>query len=154
MGADEEILTVDVISAHLDVAVVAVAGELDMGTGPALRARLTGLIEAGHVCLAVDLSGITFCDSTGVQALVDVLGAARRAGGTLRVAVLSPRVQAVFRLMWLDRVFPVYATLAEAMADLPATGGTAGEPPAAAVPAPGPPGRVRVLPQADGGRGA
>lgn len=66
---------------------LALAGELDLATGAVLRDALTGLLaddRAPHVLL--DLKEITFCDSSGVEALVQARITALEHGRTIGLA--------------------------------------------------------------------
>src|SRR4051812_13058119 len=49
---------------------VHVHGELDLMTGPQLREHLAGALSRSGGCVVVDLTGTTFCDSSGLGALV------------------------------------------------------------------------------------
>ena len=62
---------------ELDRWTVRVAGELDLDTGPQLREYLAMRIAHCPDVLALDLSEVTFCDSSGLQALVATLRRAR-----------------------------------------------------------------------------
>jgi anti-anti-sigma factor len=62
---------------------VAAAGEVDLATVGDLVAALREQLATGPVRL--DLSGLTFMDSSGVRALDAVLGDCRREGWDLRV---------------------------------------------------------------------
>jgi anti-sigma B factor antagonist len=73
------------VNDHPAVTVVAVAGELDIATGGQLRGMLRQLISDGRTRLVVDASDLRFCDSTGLEVLLDGLGDSERAGGTLRL---------------------------------------------------------------------
>ena len=62
----------------------------------------------------LDLSRVSFLDSSGLGAVVAVmkeLGAARR----LELAGLTPNVAKAFRLTRLDRIFKIHANVQEAM---------------------------------------
>lgn len=98
--------------------VVAVAGEVDVYTAPALDEVLSAAIAEGRADLVVDLSGVSFLDSTGLGVLVKALKRAREADGSLAVATESERVLKVFRITGLDLVIPVYATAEEAVAEI------------------------------------
>jgi anti-sigma B factor antagonist len=63
--------------------VVATAGEVDVATAGDLSDALREHLAAGPVLL--DLSELTFMDSSGVRALDAVLGACRQEGWDLRV---------------------------------------------------------------------
>jgi anti-sigma B factor antagonist len=63
------------------VRVIAVAGELDIATAPALCARLDANRAARRPRLLVDLSRVDFCDSTGLRALLGAASEVRMHGG-------------------------------------------------------------------------
>jgi anti-sigma B factor antagonist len=50
---------------------VVVQGELDIETGPRLREELDGAHAAAPAVLVLDLRGVTFFDSTGLQIVLD-----------------------------------------------------------------------------------
>jgi anti-sigma B factor antagonist len=94
--------------------VVTVSGEVDMATGPTLRDDLLSVLARGNHHVVLDLSNVTFMDSSGLGAL---LGGHRRAhllDGEIRVAAPSERVLEILRLTNLDRVFNLYLTVAAA----------------------------------------
>ncbi len=59
------------ISCDLDSAVVTVRGELDIATAPLLQSRLLELIDVGMVHVELELTAMTFMDSSGLAALID-----------------------------------------------------------------------------------
>jgi anti-sigma B factor antagonist len=58
---------------HQDVAVLDARGEIDLGTAPILREALRPVLEHETGPVVVDLSKVSFMDSTGVHVLVDTL---------------------------------------------------------------------------------
>lgn len=96
--------------------VVRVAGEIDVYTVPALRDRLDAVIDRGEHDLVVDLSEVTFMDSTGLGVLVGRLKLIRAAGGSMRLVSAQDRVLKVFAITGLDKVFEIYPTVDEALA--------------------------------------
>ena len=95
--------------------VVHVSGEVDVYTAPMLREELVGLIDAGHTDLVVDLAEVSFMDSTGLGVLVGALKKIKTLGGELRLVIDQEKVLKVFRITALTQVFPIYATLDEAL---------------------------------------
>jgi anti-sigma B factor antagonist len=79
------------------VHVVAVAGELDIGTAPTLCARLDAARIGRRPKLLVDLTAVEFCDSTGLRALLGAASEVRAYGG--RFAVVCPPGGEVARLL-------------------------------------------------------
>ncbi len=101
------------------VAVVTVAGEIDITNAEGLRDALLSALNAGAAGLIADLTATTFLDSAGIAALVR---AARRASATdaaLRLAVTAPPVLRVLSLVGVDRLIEVYPSLSDAVASLP-----------------------------------
>ena len=96
--------------------VLEVSGEVDVYTAPALRDRITDLLDAGQHLLVVDLGGVEFLDSTGLGVLVAGLNRAREVGGSLALVCPQERVLKLFRITGLDEVFTVHSTVDEALA--------------------------------------
>lgn len=97
--------------------VVEVAGELDLHSAPQLRAELVRAVEnnASPPRVVVDLSGVTFLDSTGVGVLVGALKRARQANGSLHFCGAQPRVRRVFEITGLIGALPLFSTRGEAL---------------------------------------
>jgi anti-sigma B factor antagonist len=108
----------DFMIAHEDLGdwvVVTVSGEVDMATGPTLRDDLLGVLARGNHRVVLDLSNVTFMDSSGLGALLGGHRRARLLGGEVRLAAPSERVLEILRLTNLDRVFPLYLTVGAAV---------------------------------------
>jgi anti-sigma B factor antagonist len=95
--------------------VISVSGEIDVYTAPSLRERLNELVAAGHYDLIVDMVGVEFLDSTGLGVLVGCLKRVRSHEGTLRLVCAQEKILKVFRITGLTKVFPIHATLDEAL---------------------------------------
>jgi anti-sigma B factor antagonist len=93
---------------------VTLEGRLDATTAPEFKARLKELVAAGKTHLIVELSEVSFIDSSGLAAFVSGLKATREAGGTLKLVALSDQARTAFRVTLLDRVFDLHATVKEA----------------------------------------
>lgn len=96
--------------------VVQVVGEIDVYTAPQLRERLDAEIDAGRYDLVVDLTGVSFMDSTGLGVLVGRLKQIRLNDGSMRLVCAHDRVLKVFVITGLDKVFAIYPTVGEAVA--------------------------------------
>lgn len=96
--------------------VVAVRGEVDLATAPALKNRLLELVADGRIEIVVDLTNTEFLDSTGLGAVVAAYKRVRAHEGHLRLVATSARVKRVFEITNLDRVVPICTTVEEACA--------------------------------------
>jgi anti-anti-sigma factor len=84
--------------------VVTISGEIDIQSGPQLREQLLTVIRRHGARLALDLSGVTFIDCAGINALLATRRRAQLEGGSLCVLRASPRVRHVLALTRLDAV--------------------------------------------------
>jgi anti-anti-sigma factor len=88
-------------------AVIAVAGEIDGATAPELDSALRHFERES---VTVDLSGVTFIDSSGLGTLVKAHKRIRVAGGRLTVTGPQPNVRKVFEISRLGGMLRVYET--------------------------------------------
>lgn len=110
-------LTVTVAVAFGEAAVVTIDGEIDLRTADTLRAELFALHAAGRRSLVLDFAGVRFCDASGLSALVAAHNRVTREGGRIRLARVRPQQRRLLSITGLDRLFPSYDDLAEAVAD-------------------------------------
>jgi anti-sigma B factor antagonist len=80
-----------------------------------LRQRVRAELEQGRATVVVDLSRTEYVDSAGLGTLVLLNKEARAAGGCLVLAGLSDHVRDLLRLVRLDEVFTIAATVADAV---------------------------------------
>jgi anti-sigma B factor antagonist len=99
-----------------DRSVLDVIGEVDVYSAPELRERLSELVNAGTPSLVVNLTEVTFLDSTGIGTLVAGLNRAVQFGGTLTLVCDHERILKLFRITGLDSVFAIRASVDEAVA--------------------------------------
>ena len=98
------------------VAVVALAGEVDLYTAPRFREALFQAIDEGGPVVVVDLTGVSFIDSTALGVLVSGGRRLEQTAGTLAIGCPDERIRRILEITGLDTVFGVYATRAEALA--------------------------------------
>jgi anti-sigma B factor antagonist len=90
-----------------DLCVLEVRGDLDIAISAVLSRELDELLELGHPRVAVDLSGVSFMDSSALSALVQAHERAKETGRTLQVVRPSPACAKVLSITGLDRVLGV-----------------------------------------------
>ena len=93
-----------------------VGGEVDLSTAPALREQLESLIAGGARDLVVNLEQVGFMDSSGLGVLVAVQKRLAEAGGRMALVCREGPTLKVLAITGLDRVFPVHASVADAVA--------------------------------------
>lgn len=91
-------------------------GRLDADTAGAFKQAAKELAAGGAKFISVDLARVSFLDSSGLSALVSAFKALRQSGGHLNLAAAGPQARTALRLTLLDRVLPLFETVAEAVA--------------------------------------
>lgn len=94
--------------------VVELDGEIDLERAPALRKTLLDCVKRGRDVL-VDLSRVTYIDSSGIASLVEALQNAGKSDTRFSLIAISPEVLRVFELARLDKVFTIHPDLASAL---------------------------------------
>ena len=97
------------------VTVVAPTGRLDVAGAPALKDAISEALKNGQPRVVLDMEGISFVDSTGLGSVIAALKQIRSSQGDLRLAAPNQQVRVVLELTTLDRVFPYYSTVEEAL---------------------------------------
>jgi len=100
---------VTVVSCHGRI----ILGEESAGMRETLKRALTSSRQ-----LVLDLSGVSYIDSSGLGTLVGVYSSARAAGADIKLAGLNQRLRDLLQITKLVTVFEVYDTVQEAVAAL------------------------------------
>ena len=101
-----------------DSFVVSVGGELDMHTVVPLREKLAQVLERGGRNVLVDLTGVSFLDSTTLVLLLETARELRFARGQLVVVADDARVLRAIELTGLERALNVQSSLPEGVQEL------------------------------------
>jgi anti-sigma B factor antagonist len=102
-------LDVDVAPADFGT-LVAVAGELDIAMAPALRSALSSREVVQSAAVVVDLSRVTFMDSTAISVFLTLERDLGAHGGRLAIAVPEGAVRLLFDVTGLDEHLPLYSS--------------------------------------------
>jgi anti-sigma B factor antagonist len=86
--------------------IVSVTGELDIATAEQAYSYISEVIDGRPAPVTVDLSGVTFCDASGLGVLARISRHARQAGRQLKLASARPSLLKIMRITGLDRAFP------------------------------------------------
>jgi len=86
---------------------LSVEGTLDAVTAPELRSVVDELVNEQRQSVTLDLSALRLIDSSGVGVIVALFKRIRAVGGQVKIVGLRDQPKAIFRLLRLDRVFPM-----------------------------------------------
>lgn len=90
-----------------DETTLEIDGTLDAVTAPELRAVVDDLVNERRKSVTLELSSLRLIDSSGVGVIVSLFKRIRANGGQVKIVGLRDQPRAIFRLLRLDRVFPV-----------------------------------------------
>ena len=92
-----------------DAAFVSVSGEVDVATAHELGAQVARAEATDAELIVIDLSRVTFMDSTGLRALLEADARSRENGARLRVTQPSAQVRRLFELTGAETRLPFLA---------------------------------------------
>jgi anti-sigma B factor antagonist len=98
--------------------VVAPRGEVDAVTAPQLGRRLLGLADEGKTRLVVDLTNVTFMDSTGIGVLLNALRQLTMKKGGLVLVCPTERILRPFQVTGLVEHLRIFGTREQALGGL------------------------------------
>ena len=107
-----------VASLTRELALVSVSGELDLYTADRVRRGIDEADAVGADTVVIDLSEISFIDSTALGMLVQESKRLEGRGHSLVLVTNDPRTRRALEVTGLDRVLLTYATLHDALDDL------------------------------------
>jgi anti-sigma B factor antagonist len=97
-------------------AVIVLAGEVDLYTAPRFKDALFQAIDEGAPFVIIDLTEVSFIDSTGLGVLVSGGRRLQQSAGALAIGCPDERIRRILEITGLDTVFGVYPSRAEALA--------------------------------------
>jgi anti-sigma B factor antagonist len=110
-------------STHPVHKIVPLRGKIDIAATPVLRERLNHALDmcAGrHRRLIIDLSGVSFCDTSGLALLIGTQRRARRLATPVCLAAPPPQVMRLLHITGLDRGLTIHPNLTAAIHARPA----------------------------------
>lgn len=95
---------------------ISMSGDLDIESATEFSSRLDAMTAAGEIRVIVELSGVRFIDSSGLNALVVGARETERRGGSFVVAAPSHYVARVFDLVRIGESVDIVQSVDEALA--------------------------------------
>jgi len=117
---ESEALAVTVTQQGRTSAVVAAGGELDMDTATLLHHQLAAQVTQGRVNLVLDLAGVPFMDSSGLNIVLRAMSETRQLDGCLLLASPTDTVRRLLDLTGVSLTSKPFDTVEQALASLPA----------------------------------
>ena len=91
-----------------DTAIAYVMGEIDHHNAKTAREELDGIIEAIQpIRFGIDLSGVTFCDSSGLGLVMGRMRKCQSVGSSMFVQNPSPAAKKILEIAGMDRILKI-----------------------------------------------
>jgi anti-sigma B factor antagonist len=103
------------ISNQGGTAVVALTGDVDLQSSPAVRQKLLECLDK-NTRLVVDLGAVSYIDSSGVASLVEAFQVSRKKKAYFALASVSTAAMRVLSLARLDKIFTIHPDVNAAVA--------------------------------------
>lgn len=100
------------------VAIIEIAGELDLYTAPRLKETLLAALEGGALKVLVDMTGVHFIDSSALGVLIGGVKRLKPKGGSMALVSVDENVNWIFQITGLNSVFDIFATREDALKKL------------------------------------
>ena len=91
--------------------VVALEGEIDLHESPQVMERINPLIASRLPKIHVDMSRVSYIDSSGLAAFIDAMQRIQAYGGEFALVAMRDSVHKIFEISRLDQVFKIYPGL-------------------------------------------
>ena len=95
--------------------VIPLDGEIDLHVSPRIANSLNAAVKQQPRQLVVDLSKVSYIDSSGLAVLIEAMQNVERYGGKFTLAGLQQNVKPIFEIARLDQVFPIFPDVESAL---------------------------------------
>jgi anti-sigma B factor antagonist len=93
--------------------------EIDIANAHGLREALLAAGGTDHATVVLDMTQTAFCDSNALNVLVRARKRAAAGGGEVRLVIREASLLRIFAIAGIDRMFPIFISLPEALAPGP-----------------------------------
>ncbi len=90
-----------------DIAVYRVTGDIDIESSPEVKKFFDKVAKEQRSKVLVNLKEVNYVDSSGLATLVEIFKNLRTYGGKLKLSNLSAKVNGLFEITKLDKLFDI-----------------------------------------------
>lgn len=91
-----------------DILIYYIKGDVDINTSPDMRKNFDTVANRQEKKIIINLSGVSYIDSSGLATLVEMLKKVRKYGGKLKLSSLADKVKSLFEITKLEKLFEIY----------------------------------------------
>ena len=101
-------MSVDPSPSNRGAEVVPLEGEIDLHESPQLMDRLNPLIARKSPCVHLDMSRVSYIDSSGLAVFIDAMQRIQSYGGEFALVAIRDSVRNILEIARLDQIFKIY----------------------------------------------
>jgi len=91
-------------------------GEIDLHVSPRMAMSLAQMVKNKPAKLVVDMSKVSYIDSSGLAVLIEGMQGVEEYGGIFAIAGMQETVRSIFETARLDQVFRIFPDVDSALA--------------------------------------
>ena len=110
------------IKKESDVSILEIEGEVDVYYSSRLEEKVKNLISEGERRVIIDMTEVSYMDSSGLGVLVGSLKNLKKSKGEMKIAGVKGEIMNVFEITRLNTFFDMYNTVPEALANFKGSG--------------------------------
>ncbi len=99
------------------ISIFTLEGRIDSHGAISLDEALQVAVSAGKHKMVLDMAGVNYVSSAGLRTLADISTKNVEKGGDLKIVALRRKVLRVFRIIGFDKLFAIYDTVEQAIAE-------------------------------------
>ena len=103
-------------ASNLPANVLPLDGEIDLHVSPRVAMSLAQMVRKKPATLVVDLSRVSYIDSSGLAVLIEGMQGVEEYGGIFAIAGMPETVRSIFEIARLDQVFRIFPDVDSALA--------------------------------------
>lgn len=103
-------------STDADVAILSISGSLDRSSLLHFKEQVNSYINQGRVKIILDFQQITFCDSTGLVGLLEIVNKTKELNGWLKLVSVPEKIRELMQLLGLNTIIPMQLEVKDALA--------------------------------------
>ena len=97
------------------IQVLEVAGEIDVYTAPQFKDAVNNIVASGQKHLIIDMSKITYMDSSGFGTLLSATKRLRPIGGTVNLVGCNRSIERILQITRLNTIFATHDNVNDAI---------------------------------------
>lgn len=99
-----------------DVVILSLTGSLDRNNLVHFKEQVNSYINQGRNKVILDFQQVSFCDSTGLVGLLEIVNKTKELNGWLKLVAVPEKINELIHLLGLNTIIPMHQEVKDALA--------------------------------------